>query len=125
MRMKGFIARQNFSCCSNCGGGEITTLAEQQVDKGKDVKGCVFFHRQDSQGWRDGDTLMLRYGQMDSVRHGPIGLPDEEVGNQLAALLTEENVPFLWDGNPRICIEVAPIDWEEGETLPWEARPPG
>ena len=38
LRRKGYIARQNFNCCSSCGWAEIG-----------EVEKAVFYHRQDAE----------------------------------------------------------------------------
>ena len=70
LRKEGIVCRANFSCCSNCGGYEITDIAEKMVRDGKTVNGCVFWHRQDEDCYWENGLLYLRYGDMESTELG-------------------------------------------------------
>jgi|WetSurSiteA1Bulk_404760.scaffolds.fasta_scaffold02200_9 hypothetical protein len=109
LEKQGIISRQNFSCCSNCGGYEITGIAVEKIKNGtskEEIKGCCFYHNQDEDGWKEGQNLMLRYGDMDSTEFGEIGLPTIEVGKIICSELDKENIVYTWDQNPNKCIEV-------------------
>jgi hypothetical protein len=115
MRKKGLIAYQNYSCCSNCAGIEITNEAEQRIEAGKatpeSIKGCCFYHRQDAESRDAGRSFYLAYGPMDSAKHDEIGLDTAEVGKLVVEALREAGVGFEWDGNPNTRIEVT--RWKE------------
>jgi hypothetical protein len=120
LRALGMLARQSFLCCSNCAGTALANDAEKMVDAGKTPKGCVFYHRQDAAAlvppswdrpWRsrrpaDKRTLMIRYGKLDTNKHGNVGLPTVEVGKLVCKTFDECGVPYEWDGNPDSCIQV-------------------
>ena len=137
MRKRGLIAKANFSCCSNCGGYEITTLAEKMIDGGKpkdEIKGCCFYHAQDNEVideylergkyWKrfvpkfPKDALHLRYGDMHSSNHDVIGLSTREVGVIVCECLMEAGVGHRWDGNPGQTIRVDVISACE----PWDQK---
>ena len=120
MRKRGLLARMNFLCCSNCAGHELTNMAVDAIRSGKkkqdDIKGCVFYHRQDAEAlepprarWRcsGNQPLMIRYGLLDSKEFGEIGLPTDEVGRIVCECLDEAQVAYSWpDEDPNLCIEV-------------------
>jgi hypothetical protein len=109
LEKQGIISRQKFSCCSNCGGYEITEIAVEKIKNGtpkEEIKGCCFYHKQDEDGWKDGYSLMLRYGDMSSQEFGNIGLSTVEVGNIICTELDKQNIVYEWDKNPNNCIEV-------------------
>ena len=109
MRKQGLLARQNFSCCGNCGGYELTVIAEKLITSGKaktSIRGCCFYHHQDNTSKKAGHSFYLRYGPMDSIKHGFIGLPTAEVGLLVCSCLTEAGVKFEWDGKASTCILV-------------------
>ena len=123
LRSRGFMARQNFLCCSNCVGTSLATRAEILKDKNTPPQGCVFYHRQDAEALKPPETrwerkndcyLMIRYGSLDTTKHGQIGLPTSEVGNIVAEVFRKYNIQFEWDGSPDSCIRVLVF---KGETF--------
>lgn len=118
MRKSGLIAKMNFSCCSTCGGYELTTKIEEKLEdavaRGKElekekekIKGVVFFHRQDAARRNAGEPFMIRYGDVDSQAFGKVGLDTAEVGVMVMKVLAENGVKATWNGDPNTCIEVA------------------
>lgn len=121
LRKKGLIARQRFSCCRSCAGYELATYASDAVDKDsrqKDkIKGCVFYTRQSDFVEKYGRSyracsLYLSFGQLETTKHGGIGLETVEVGKLVCECLKEVGLPFEWDGNPDECILVDPTKLE-------------
>jgi hypothetical protein len=108
LRRQGLIARQNYLCCSSCAGYSITEDAVKRVGKGKKVNGCVFYHRQDTERFLEGNTLFLAYGELDSTELGTIGLPTAQVGALVMAALEAEGLEPHWDGDPNARIELDP-----------------
>jgi len=108
MRKRGLLARQDFACCQNCGGYEITGIAEEMVAKGKSPIGCCFYHHQDAASLRRGKDFYLGYGPMESKDLGTIGKPAAEVGKVVCGCLAEAGVPHEWGGDPdtRILVKV-------------------
>ncbi|MFT5775307.1 DUF6891 domain-containing protein, partial [Hyphomonas sp.] len=45
----GIVARQNFTCCGNCGAAEIGVEIEDYEAMGHLARGYVFFHQQDTE----------------------------------------------------------------------------
>lgn len=106
LRRKGIIARANFLCCQNCAGYDITQIAVKQVNEGKEVNGCVFWHGQDEESWQRSGYMYLAFGDMDSGDIGKIGLETTEVGKRVVAALKQFNVPYEWDGSANTRIKV-------------------
>lgn len=107
LRKKGIIARANFSCCQNCAGYDITQIAVKQINEGKEVNGCVFWHAQDEQNWQRTGSMFLGFGDMDSGElGGKIGLETTEVGKRVVEALKKYNVPCEWNGSSEKRIKV-------------------
>jgi hypothetical protein len=101
------LCRSNFWCCQSCAGYDITLKAQAIVDKGKVVNGCVFWHKQDEDRFRSTGTVYLAFGQMNSEKHGVIGLEDELVGQMVCDRLKANGLEYEWDGtgNQRILVK--------------------
>jgi hypothetical protein len=108
MRAMGLIARQNYECCSSCAGYAITEDAVIRVNKGKKVNGSVFYHHQDTESFLDGETLHIRFGQLDSQQLGPIGLDTTKVGALVLAALEAAGLEPYWNGSPDSTITLSP-----------------
>lgn len=116
LRRQGFWALQNYECCQGCAGYAVATRASEAKDAGKRLpQGVIFFTKQDGAGpsarvarcgggreWR----LMIAYGDVDTQKHGRIGLPTAEVGHALVAALREVGLEPTWDGDPNTRISV-------------------
>jgi uncharacterized protein DUF6891 len=116
----GYIAREDFACCGNCAGYELTTLAEEAIDQGRpadSIRGAVYYHRQDAERFAEGADFYIGYGPLDSVRYGDLGLPAEAVGREVVGVLGKHGVGTEWDGDgdKRIKVRVATV------TDPWPA----
>lgn len=107
MRKAGLMARQNFSCCSSCAGYALASAMEHQPAKKRaKVKGVCFYHRQDAADLRDGHDIMLRYGQLHTEAHGPLGLLTVQVGRLVVECLEQAGLSYEWSGNSSECITV-------------------
>src|SRR5688500_16889972 len=62
LEQRGIVARQNFSCCQNCGSTEIWGEVDDALDAGKAARGHTYYHAQDSQAAAEGGGLYLAYG---------------------------------------------------------------
>jgi len=100
MRKLGFLARADFLCCNTCARYSLTNRAEELREKGKEVKGAMFWHKQAEQGFWDDGRLFIVSGTLDSDKFGEIGLPTVEVGEILSEALKKEGIIVVWDGNP-------------------------
>ncbi|WP_392891940.1 DUF6891 domain-containing protein [Streptomyces sp. LN699] len=98
----GITARENFTCCRNCGQGEIW---EERVG---DARGFVFFHTQCTESVAVGHDLHLYYGAFDAG--------DEEtvsVGREVVAALDAAGLRWAWDGSAGDAIRVTGTDWRK------------
>lgn len=117
LRKQGYIAKQNYKCCSSCAGYAIACEAEQRHTECKPVEGAVYYHRQDaadawpskSKWWRKHDgprKLMIRFGSLDTERYGELGKQTVDVGKDVCAVFFQLGIVHEWDGNGDRCIEV-------------------
>src|SRR5262249_38693624 len=63
----GIVARQNFSCCGNCGSVEILGEMSKAQVGGTKVRGYTFYHMQDTDRAADGYGLLLNYGAIEKT----------------------------------------------------------
>lgn len=110
-RKLGFQARQNFSCCGGCAGYEMAERVGKMLQgddgtKRLKIKGCVFYHRQDTERMNDDGDFYLSYGQLDVDGVGQVGLPTALVGEQVCEVLKGLSIPYEWDGNESSRIRV-------------------
>jgi len=111
IRKRGVVARQRFKCCGSCAGYAIgvEVAAKVTADAGfKDkFKGCCFYSKQGGFFDRnDVGSCYLKFGQVDTQEHGPVGLSTVEVGKIICECLAEAGLAFEWDGTEDKCIEV-------------------
>lgn len=106
MRKAGLIARQNFSCCGGCGGGELETL---WLQRGRKAKGGVFYHSQAAARLRKGDDLNLIYGQFDATVEGvqqKSEFDTTKTGEVVVQCLRDAGLVVEWNGDPDRTVEV-------------------
>lgn len=114
LRADGFIALQNHLCCSNCAGCDISNRASAIIDCGQPkhiILGSVFYHKQDTErafGGRHPQPLAIRYGQLDTEKHGDIGLETKAVGLRAWFVLLSHGLKIEWFGDPNEVIFVLP-----------------
>jgi hypothetical protein len=106
LRKMGFIARANFEFCQGDAGYLLTEMAEERVKKGKEIKGCVYWHHQDEESYKKYGTLYLGFGNMESSKLGTIGIPTKKVGEIIVNELRKRDLSVKWDGNPNTRILV-------------------
>lgn len=98
----GITARENFTCCRNCG------LTEIREAGAPDARGFVFFHSQCTEGAAAGQDLWLLYGGFE---------PEEEltasVGREVVAALDAVGLTWVWDGSAHDAIRVTGMDWRK------------
>lgn len=125
MRHMGLVAYQNYQCCAGCAGTAITTEVERRLDQGtprEDIKGVVFYHKQDAEVLRDGGllgkTLCIRYGDCESQKYGIVGMETAVVGHLVTQALAVVGIKYSWNRNPLSVIEADAISCCE----PWEKK---
>ena len=110
LRSAGFIARQNFTCCSSCAGAQLSKdFGAMPTHKQARVKGAVFFHRQDGESLREGGDMCIRFG---TVKPGDHRAEDAAIGGVAVEYLKAAGLAVDWDGDPARCIVVKDEDVE-------------
>ncbi|MDG4759785.1 hypothetical protein [Micromonospora sp. WMMD710] len=108
----GLVARENFSCCQNCGVAEIG----EEVPRGRTARGYAFYHQQDAERGVDGSGVYLTYGLL--------GQPATvDVGEEIAAALRAEGLTVHWDGHTGTRIKVS-LTWQRRRVGRLAALPP-
>lgn len=104
----GVIARQNFSCCGNCGATEIWDEVRAVEETGAEIRGYAFYHMQDTEGAVDGGGLYLNYGACAEGEDAALA-----VARDIVAELEAHGLATHWDGS-----------WDKriGVTLDWKRR---
>jgi hypothetical protein len=112
LELSGVVARQNFTCCQNCGHAEIAD--EVRAAGGPErVHGYAFFHMQATESAVQGAGLWLAYGAVLP------GKPGEEhyrqaavaVGHEIVRALEHEGLALEWNGTVEKTIHVK-LDWK-------------
>jgi hypothetical protein len=97
---KGITARENFTCCRNCGNAEIGDEAAPGA------RGFVYFHTQCTDAAASGHGLSLLYGGFDGTAETTTAIGDEVV-----AALEAAGLNAVWNRDPGRSIAVTPLDW--------------
>lgn len=108
LEAEGIIARENFSCCMNCGNAEIGDEITDFEKSGKSAKGYVFFHEQATEHATEGYEINFVYGCY------PFELPEEEhvkIGQILADKMIEAGFKVDWNGSLSKCVMVD-VKWQ-------------
>lgn len=110
LRGVGLLARQSFLCCQSCAGYQIALDGKKLLDAGKPPKGCVYYHKQDTENLRDGHDFYLAFGQIEYHGDGnevtKIGDDTAAVGKLVVDVLNRHGVETEWDGDPNRRIKV-------------------
>jgi hypothetical protein len=102
LRKQGFLARQNFLCCSTCGLYALTDRADELEAKDEYVAGIVFYHSQDNDDKVDGRKFYISFtGLME-------GLSSPAVGKAIVKTFTKYGVKTEWNGKADRRIAVLP-----------------
>ncbi|WP_127505739.1 DUF6891 domain-containing protein [Actinoplanes solisilvae] len=94
----GIVAREDFSCCQNCG---VTEIRDETTDGAS--RGYVFYHGQDALSAAEGLDIWLAYGGRDA----------EQIAHEIVEALRAEGLTVQWDGTVGLRIHV---------TLRWARR---
>lgn len=107
----GVVARQDFTCCQNCGHHEI----QEEIEKAgalRPVRGYTFYHHQDTERAAEGGRLYLAFGAV-----MPDGTSKEEwlqaearIADEVVAALRAQGLSPSWNGEVTSRIEV-PLLW--------------
>lgn len=100
LREAGITARENFTCCRNCGQSEIGGEGEPGA------RGFVYFHTQCTDSAATGHGLMLLYGGFDGSSETTAA-----IGQEVVAALEAVGLRAEWDRDPSRAITVTPLAW--------------
>ena len=106
LERQGVLARQDFSCCGNCGVGEIWQEIESCQANAREVRGYTFFHMQDTDAAVDGEGLYLSYGSVEDSVDAAV-----DIGHEVVATLQAHGLRCRWDGTIENRLFVS-LDWK-------------
>jgi len=101
----GIVARQNFSCCNNCGFTEIWDEVEEE-EKKRPVEGYVFYHWQCTEQAIKTGQLLMAYGCVEESQDAFLA-----VANKIVAELRKVGLNASWGGTDGHPIVVEGIEW--------------
>lgn len=104
LRRRGYLARQNFLCCQNCAGAELTGVAKERIAAGKEVRGSVFYTAQDEE--MAVNDLYIAYGPLYADDEEQIGIDTRLAGQEIVEILRRQGLPVEWNGDPDVRIKV-------------------
>ena len=107
----GIVARQDFTCCTNCGSAEICAEMKDEEETGVVVRGYTFYHQQDTESAVEGFGLCLAYGAIDGTEAAALS-----VAAEIVATLAQHGLTTTWDGTIIKKIEVS-LDWKRRLSL--------
>ena len=100
----GIVARQNFTCCQNCGHAEIGEEIDEAAERGVNVRGYTFYHQQDTDRAIAGEGIYLAYGT--------VGHDDTvKVAHEVVAAIERCGLKTDWDGSAGTRIRIA-MEWQ-------------
>lgn len=104
---QGIVARQNFSCCNNCGFTEIWDEVAKE-EKRHPIEGYVFYHLQCTERAIKSGQLLLAYGCVEEDTALFI-----QVANKIVAELRRVGLDANWQGTASHPIVVDGIVWQK------------
>ena len=105
LNRQGIVARQDFSCCNNCGFTEIWDEIEQE-ERRQPVAGYVFYHLRATERAIKVGELLLAYG---SIEDDPAAL--QRVANKVVTELRRVGLNASWRGTTSHPIVVDGLVW--------------
>jgi len=105
LNRQGIVARQDFSCCNNCGFTEIWDEIEE-AEKRQPVEGYVFYHLQATETAIESGQLLMAYGCVEEDAAAFV-----RVANKVVAELRRVGLNASWGGTAYHPIVVDGIVW--------------
>lgn len=105
LNAQGIVARQDFSCCNNCGFTEIWDELEE-AEKHQPVEGYVFYHLQCTERAINTGQLLMAYGCVEDDSEA-----FQRVGDKIVAQLRRVGLNASWGGTAGHPIMVEGIVW--------------
>jgi hypothetical protein len=112
LQERGIVARQDYSCCWNCGLGEICLEVQAMQQHGETVRGYTFYDMQNTQGAVRGSPLYLYYGSVEEGEATAL-----VIGREIVEELTHFGLATRWNGNWEDLITVE-LDWKRRRKSP-------
>lgn len=106
LRDKGFLTEMDYLCCFSCASVGVVSQAEDMVTDGKMPAGAVFYHGQDTDGWKECGCLCLAYHGEDGEDPVLFSMPLKDVGYTIVEALKKHDVPVRWDGDVKKRIKI-------------------
>jgi hypothetical protein len=107
LNYQGIVARQNFSCCNNCGFAEIWDEVEEE-EKHQPIEGYVFYHLQFTERVIKTGQLLLVYGCIEEEEADLT-----RVANKIVGELRRFGLDAKWQGSAYDPIIVEGIIWQK------------
>jgi len=104
LEREGITARHDYACCQSCGHAE---MKEELAQGGREVRGYVFYHRQDTEKALAGHGLMLSYGVMGADERTQL-----KIGQRIVFALRDAGLAVAWSGNPYERIYIRQFKWQ-------------
>lgn len=109
---QGIVARQDFTCCQNCGLHEIDVeINDTKVYR--PVTGYVFFHTQDTMSAVRGNGLYLAYGAIN--KNDVLRVP-----HQIVETLVRHGLYTKWEGSIAKRIYLPDFKWQRRRNFEME-----
>jgi hypothetical protein len=105
LNQQGIVARQDFSCCNNCGFTEIWDEIEEE-EKRQPVEGYVFYHLQYTERVIETRQLLMAYGCIEDDDAALV-----RVANKIVTELRRVGLDATWQGTARHPLVVNGIVW--------------
>jgi hypothetical protein len=108
LERQGIVARQNFTCCSNCGHYEIgDEIAAVRKKRRGPVVGYAFYHMQDTESAVEGGGIYIKYDTLKGDDEAKAA-----VGQKIVDVLNAAGLRTEWDGNPNTAVYVR-LNWRK------------
>lgn len=105
LRKLNYIARQNHLCCGSCASYSCFGDARTRDEKGKPVRGAVYYHRQSNDDLVGARDLYIGYGAYEDTEGNSV-VDDRVVGRTVSEVLRTAGLTIEWDGSPDTCVKV-------------------
>ena len=102
---QGIVARQDFSCCNNCGFTEIWDEVEKEEQQ-HPVEGYVFYHLQCTERAIKTGQLLLAYGCVEDDLQAFVA-----IANKIVAELIKAGLKASWGGTAGHPIVIEGLVW--------------
>jgi hypothetical protein len=105
LNRQGIVARQDFSCCNNCGFTEIWDEIEEE-EKRQPVEGYAFYHLQATETAIKSGRLLMAYGCIEENSATLV-----RIANRIVCELRRVGLNAFWGGTTYHPIVVEGIVW--------------